>query len=349
MSKVKFSTTKKQLALNTSSKPPKYYRHFVDDGFGHFTDKQNATDFLKHINGLTNDLQYTMEYPAADGSIPYLDVLIHSDNTTSVYRKPTHTNLYTHCSSSTPQSSKNSVISSLTRRAHNICSPCHLEAELKIIKHTLLCNGFPLNRINHIMVRTQKNLKTKKCPKKKTTTSANILLPFLAGYQKSIKSTLQRYDISTTFSSPTTLISLLNTNKAPAPKSNTMNTIYKVPCKDCDDYYIGQTCRPLIKRIKEHEACQRLNNFTDSIGNKKSAPAKHSHDMQHTIDWSNTTILTTAADRHQLNLLEHAAISTYNPPMNRQHKGPRVSPLWTPILNKITSDLSPTTADIKLR
>ena len=171
-------TETEQLALNTSSKPPKYYRHFVDDGFGHFTDKQNATDFLKHINGLTNDLQYTIEYPAANGSIPYLDVLIHCDNTTSVYRKPIHTDLYTHYSLSTPQSSKNSVISSLTRRAHNICSPCHLEAELQIIKDTLLCNGFPLNRINLIMTRTQKNLKTKKSPKKKTTTSANILIPF---------------------------------------------------------------------------------------------------------------------------------------------------------------------------
>ena len=100
--------------------------------------------------------------------------------------------------------------------------------------------------------------------------------------------------------------------------------------------------------LMEHEACHRLNNFTDSIGNIKSAPAKHSHDMQHNIDWSNTTILTTAANRHQLNLLEHAAISTYNPPMNRQHKGPRVSPMWTPILNKITSDFLPTTADIRL-
>ena len=54
------------------------------------------------------------KYTTPDGSIPYLDVLIHADKTTSVYRKPTHTNLYTHYSSSTPQSSKDSVISSLT-------------------------------------------------------------------------------------------------------------------------------------------------------------------------------------------------------------------------------------------
>ena len=50
-------TETEQLAVNTSSKFPKHYWHFVDDGFGHFTDKQHATDFLKHTNGLTNDVQ----------------------------------------------------------------------------------------------------------------------------------------------------------------------------------------------------------------------------------------------------------------------------------------------------
>ena len=99
-------TETEQLALETSSQPPKHYRHFVDDAFGHFTDKQHANEFLRHINGLTNDLQYTIEQPTPDGSIPYLDVLIHTDKTSFVYRKPTHTNFYTHYSSSTPQSSK---------------------------------------------------------------------------------------------------------------------------------------------------------------------------------------------------------------------------------------------------
>ena len=75
--------------------------------------------------------------------------------------------------------------------------------------------------------------------------------------------------------------------------------IYKIPCKDCKDYYIGQTCRPIIKRINEHEACYRLNNYIDSIGNIKSAPAKHSYEMDHTIDWNNTTILTVAQNRTQ--------------------------------------------------
>ena len=113
-------------------------------------------------------------------------------------------------------------------------------------------------------------------------------------------------------------MTVLNTNKTPGPKHSTCNTIYKIPCKDCNDFYIEQTCRPVIKRIKEHEACHRLNNYIDSIGNIKSAPAKHSHELNHTIDWNNTTILTVAQNRTRLNLLEHAAITVNEPPMNHQ-------------------------------
>ena len=141
-------------------------------------------------------------------------------------------------------------------------------------------------------------------------------------------------------------MTVLNTNKTPGPKQHTCNIIYKIPCKDCSDYYIGQTCRPIIKRITETIACYRLNNYIDSIGNIKSAPVKHSYDMDQTIDWNNTTILTVAQNRTQLNLLEHAAITVTNPTMNRQHKGPRISPLWEPILHNITKDFRPTTANI---
>ena len=193
-------TETEQLALETSSQPPKHYRHFVDDGFGHLMNQQHANEFLRHINGLTNDLQYTIEHPTPYGFIPYLDILIHADKTT-VYRKPTHTNLYTHYSSTTPQFSKDSVISSLTRRAHTTCSPCHLEPEIQLIKQIILSNGYPLRRINLVMARTLKNLNKKNRPKLKTSPSANILLPYPAGYHKDIKSALRRYeyDISTAF------------------------------------------------------------------------------------------------------------------------------------------------------
>ena len=115
-------TDNEYLAMSSFPYPPKHYKHFVDDGFGHFADRTHAHKFLQQINSLTEDLQYTIEYPSDDGSIPFLDGLIHPDRSTSIYRKPTHTNLYAHYSSSSPASTKNSIISSLTLRAYKFCS-----------------------------------------------------------------------------------------------------------------------------------------------------------------------------------------------------------------------------------
>ena len=81
-------------ALTTYKDPPNTYRHFVDDGIGDFRDKSHADGFLNYLNSLTDDLQYTIEYPSHDGYLPYMNILIHADKSTSVYRKPTHTNIY---------------------------------------------------------------------------------------------------------------------------------------------------------------------------------------------------------------------------------------------------------------
>ena len=68
------------------------YPHFVDDGVGDFNDIPPTDGFLKFLNSLTDDLQFTIEYPSEDGALPYMDILIHADKSTSVYRKPTHSN-----------------------------------------------------------------------------------------------------------------------------------------------------------------------------------------------------------------------------------------------------------------
>ena len=132
-----------------------------------------------------------------------------------------------------------------------------------------------------------------------------------------------------------------------------INTIYIVSlfqsCEDCEAFYIGQTCRPFITRIKEHEACHRLNNLVDSAtGNIKSAPAKHGTDLGHRISWSSTSIIATCNHRSQLDLLEHAAMSTLGPSMNIQHKGPRVNACWQQLLDTITKSFvsKPTNIDI---
>ena len=109
---------------------------------------------LNYLNSLTDDLQYTIAYPSHDGSLPYMDILIHADKSTSVYRKPTHTNLYNSCA---PSSSKDGVIRSLTRRAHILCSPQHLQKELDTVYTTSLQNGHPLTESNASWTVSEKN------------------------------------------------------------------------------------------------------------------------------------------------------------------------------------------------
>ena len=86
-------------------------------------------------------LNYIYRYPKADGSIAFLDILIHANKSTLIYRKPTNNNLYTHYSSSASMSSKESTVRTLTRRAFKLCSPQHLEDELSHLENTFLSSA----------------------------------------------------------------------------------------------------------------------------------------------------------------------------------------------------------------
>ena len=136
--------------------------------------------------------------------------------------------------------------------------------------------------------------------KPQSDTNSNLVasIPYFKSSASSLKKSLSRYDISTSFHSNANIKSLLSHTKSTNPLCNVKNVIYKIPCVDCDQFCIGQTSRPLIKRIKEHEACSRLINYTDSsTGNIKSAPAKHGKENGHRINWKSTSILTSSDTR----------------------------------------------------
>ena len=49
-----------QQALSSSTRKPKHYYHFVDDGLGHFINHIHAEEFLQYLNSLAPDLEYTI-------------------------------------------------------------------------------------------------------------------------------------------------------------------------------------------------------------------------------------------------------------------------------------------------
>ena len=348
-----------QHALATSPNPPHTYKHFVDDGIGTFKDRQHADNFLAYLNSLNPDLQYTIEHPSPDGTLPFLDVLIHPDKSTSIYRKPTHTNLYVKYNSCATNASKNSVIRSLTQRAYNLCSSQHLDDELQTVRNICQLNGYPPQRIDSVMTEVRRKFlkPSRHLPLanfnrqiRAVEPSLKVSLPYHPTLTKPIKKILQQHDVKVTHSSGVTLRNILSKTKTTPPSHITPNAIYETPCDGCNAFYDGQTYRPLIKRMEEHERNDRLNNATDEFtGQIKSALAHHANTTGHKIGYNRTQILASTRTRGQLDLTEQAAIHIRKPAINRADRVPKCHTLWNPILPKIAASFRPIPAGLNFQ
>jgi hypothetical protein len=120
----------------------------VDDTFAIWPHgKEKLKDFLNHLNGFNNNIQFTMEVEE-DGHLPFLDIDVYRKRDGSlrhkVYRKHTHTILYLHQTSHHHPANKHSVLSSLVHRAKALCNQESLAPEL-----TLLTNVFKQNGYSH--------------------------------------------------------------------------------------------------------------------------------------------------------------------------------------------------------
>ena len=106
-------------ALSTAPIPHLWLR-FVDDTLV-ICKAKYRTQLLHHINSLDLSMQFTVEQPGTDGSIPFFDTKVTPgpNNTihTTVYRKPTHTDQYLHWDSNHFITAKNSVYNTIAHRA----------------------------------------------------------------------------------------------------------------------------------------------------------------------------------------------------------------------------------------
>ena len=111
--------------LSSCPNPPTLWLKFVDGTFG-IIKAEHSKPLLQHINNQDPHIQFTVEEPSQQGSLPFLDtpVTIEPNNifTTSVYRKPTNTDQYLHWDSNQFLTAKQSVYSTLAYRAKIVSS-----------------------------------------------------------------------------------------------------------------------------------------------------------------------------------------------------------------------------------
>ena len=126
-------------------RPACWYR-YVDDTFVIWPHgKEKLMDFLNHLNGIHNNIQFTVEIED-EGHLPFRDTDIYRKMDGSlgyrVYQKPTHTNLYLHQKSHHHLANKHSVLSSLVQRATALCDQESVASELPFLTHVFKQNGY---------------------------------------------------------------------------------------------------------------------------------------------------------------------------------------------------------------
>ena len=118
------SHEKSGLYNGPSSFKPLMYRLYVDDCFLLFKSSDHVPLFLSYLNRQHPNISFSSELEK-DGKLPFLDVEITRSNgrfSTSVYRKPTFSDLFTNFHSFVPSAYKRSLACCLLHRIFHLCS-----------------------------------------------------------------------------------------------------------------------------------------------------------------------------------------------------------------------------------
>ena len=286
-----------------STNRPKVWLRYVDDVFCVFEiSMEKIQEFLERINRWHPNLRFTVEFEK-NKQLPFLDVLVTREDdqhTTSLYRKSTHTDLYLLWESNQCRKYKLGLIKTLTVRVLRICSTPQLIAkETERLRATLQTNGYPPHIIrrgiregHEIAKRLQQQQQQQQSPQQLATVPKKTVF-FTLGYyghetvilaskiRKVCQKLLPHVDLHLAFKKQNTLKqTFLPLQKGMDESKKDKNVVYKIPCRDCDLAYIGETSRNRSTRMKEHKADIKNNKATSDL-------AKHVNTLKHTADFTN--------------------------------------------------------------
>ena len=159
--------------------------------------------------------------------MPFLDILIISNEdgslSTTVYRNPTHTDLYLQWDSHNIIPSKYSVIGTLHHRAQTICSdPQLLQQEEDHLYRALTKCKYPVWALNRVKIKTGNPAQNKeKNNRTRSSTNNNwnpyIVLPYYRGLSESPKKVCNKQGVQVYFKGGTTIKNLLMAPKDKNP------------------------------------------------------------------------------------------------------------------------------------
>ena len=127
-----------------------------------------------------------------------------------------------------------------------------------------------------------------------------VVIPYIKGLSEWLSKVYQKYWVTTAMRPHTTLRKLLVHPKDKVKKLKNNGVVYKIPCKNCNHSYIGETGRSLGVRLEEHKKdCenQEKRSYTRTTTNPlltqfyKSTVTVQKNKYNHISDWKNTTVV----------------------------------------------------------
>ena len=306
---------------------PVVYRRFVDDTFLLFRSYEHIEKFRTYLNCQHPNIKLTSEIEEHN-CMSFLDIKITRELnsfSTSVYRKPTFSGVFTNFDSFIPLSYKTGLIWSLLYRAFSLRSSFELlHQEILKLKDIFKRNGYPINFIDKCV----KRFLDKVFVEKKTFLTASkkqllCVLPFIGKKSlqlrsrsvKSIQGNLQFCSLKVVFQSSCKLRSLFHF-KDTLDKKIRSDLVYRYTCSNCNVTYYGKTYRHFFTRAAEHMG---ISNLTEKRFKnvKQSAVSDHLLQCDRSINFDDLDILASETNNFRLLIKESLLIMRDKPVLNR--------------------------------
>lgn len=263
-----------------------FYYLYVDDSIS-AVKPDNIPKILELLNNYSNNIKFTVEIEK-NGELPFLDTLIirsGSNIITNIYKKPSKSNRMMNFDSYHPLPQKLSILYGEIARIYRISHISFLHENIENFIKQCELNGYTKKMVEQM---NNKYIVKQWKMKKKIKTPENNLkfrgsLTYVPGLTD-IMVKLFRSEGVLLAKRPVKPLSRLYKDMMVRDVLSESSVVYKINCKDCESFYIGQTGRLLRSRVIEHDK---------SVINKKiiSALTIHALDNDHGFDFENVEIL----------------------------------------------------------
>ncbi|EYC06050.1 hypothetical protein Y032_0078g1165 [Ancylostoma ceylanicum] len=234
------------------------YKRYVDDAFVMGTTENEVERTLESLNAFDANISFTMERPDEEGFLPFLNTKIRivDGHVESLWnKKSVSRNILVHSRSAHPIFVKANMVRNFLKTKEKLCSTTNLTVE------------------NHVKRILEENGYRPEPPKTWFPHTSMDGLPFVLPYvgnsparrvNQAVKES--RLPIRLIFRPPPTLRTLLTSTRVYERRCfeadcryckddkicELRGTVYMISCDGCDQTYIGESMRPLRKRLDEH-------------------------------------------------------------------------------------------------